>query len=118
MPPKKPPPRKSPTNRKPPPKRTARVHSYSRRDGTKVKSHNRELAWRQARAAWTGAAISGVTTTALVFEFGFNAITAVLLVLTALFSWAGVWASQKHNGNKRKMRAAARRPAPSRTRKR
>lgn len=109
MPPKKPPPRRPNATPNPPPRAT-RVNSYTRRDGTSVKSHNRQLAWQQARAAWAGAAVSGVTTTALVFEFGFNAITAILLILTALFSYAGVWASRKHNGNKRKMKAAAKKP--------
>ncbi len=110
--------------RKPPQqKRTTRVGSYARRDGTKVKSHNRELAWKQARAAWVGAGISGVTTTALIAEFGLNFVSTVFLLLTALTTWLAVWAGQKANGNKRKMRAqmnarkvAPRKPAPRRRR--
>lgn len=125
MPPKKP---AGSGRRKPPPRRTAppktpprttRVGSYARRDGTKVKAHNRELAWKQARAAWVGVGISGITTMALIAELGLGLVSAVALILTALITWMAVMASQKANGNKRKLRAqmnarkvAPRKPAP------
>ncbi|MEO5874595.1 MAG: hypothetical protein ABIS86_00280 [Streptosporangiaceae bacterium] len=118
MPPKQPPPKrrrtapKPPPNQrkagpKPPPKKTTRVRDYTRTDGTKVRSHNRSLAWQQARAAWVGVGITGITTTGLIAEFGLNLVSTIFLVLTALVTWVAVWASQKANGNKAKMRAAA-----------
>ncbi|TDD27355.1 hypothetical protein E1287_34630 [Actinomadura sp. KC06] len=95
----------------PPAKRTTRVRSHTRSDGTKVKSHNREAAVAQAKAAWAGAGISGLTTLALVFEMGFTIITAVALIITALVGWLAVRASEKATKNKRKLRSttAARR---------
>jgi hypothetical protein len=117
MPPRKRSPRRTPPPKAPP--RTTRVGSYSRRDGTKVKSHNRELAWKQARAAWAGAGVSGITTMALIAEFGLSLVSTIFLILTALLTWLAVWAGQKANGNKRKMRAqmnarkvAPKKPAP------
>lgn len=111
MPPKKPAGaggRKPQQRRKPPQqKRTTRVRNYARRDGTKVKSHNRELAWKQARAAWAGVGVSGLTTVALIAELGLGIVSAIALILTALITWVAVLASQKANGNSRKMRAAA-----------
>ncbi len=125
MPPKKPAGsrgRKPPPRRTPPPKtssKTTRVGGYSRRDGTKVKSHNRELAWKQARAAWAGAGVSGITTMALIAEFGLSLVSTIFLLLTALTTWLAVWAGQKANGNKRKMRSqlnARKKMAPQRRR--
>lgn len=103
----------------PPAKRTTRVRSHTRKDGTKVKSHNREAAVAQAKAAWAGAGVSGLTTLALVLEMGFTIISTAALIITALLGWAAVYASQRAAKNKRKMRAAkaarrrntARRPA-------
>lgn len=108
----------------PPKKRTGRVRKYTRRDGTDVRSHNRQMAWKQAGAAWAGAGISGITTLALVFEFGMTLISTVMLVLTALLGFAAVTASKHATANKRKLRATIKarkqppRRRPSSTRKR
>jgi hypothetical protein len=116
MPPRKRSPRRTPPPKSPP--RKTRVGGYSRRDGTKVKSHNREMAWKQARAAWAGAGVSGLTTMALVAEFGLSLVSTIFILLTALTTWLAVWAGQKANGNKRKMRAQmnARKAAPKKRR--
>lgn len=90
----------------PPEKRTTRVRSHTRRDGTKVHSHNREAAMAQAKAAWVGTGISGLTTIALVLEMGLTIISTIALVLTALLGLLAVHASQKATKNKRKLRAS------------
>ncbi|MFV2172385.1 hypothetical protein ACFHW2_11615 [Actinomadura sp. LOL_016] len=90
----------------PPAKRTTNVRSHTRRDGTRVRSHNRENAWRQAGAAWAGVGVSTVTTLALVFEMGLTIVSTFALVITALVGLAAVAATQKATKNKRKMRAA------------
>ncbi|MFE9099809.1 hypothetical protein [Actinomadura geliboluensis] len=95
----------------PPAKRSTRVRSHTRKDGTKVKSHNREAALAQAKAAWIGTGVSGLTTLALVVEMGLTIISTTALIITALVGWLAVHASQKATKNKRKLRAntAARR---------
>ncbi|MFD0854163.1 hypothetical protein ACFQ07_18140, partial [Actinomadura adrarensis] len=90
----------------PPAKRSAHVRSHTRKDGTKVKSHNRDAAVAQAKAAWVSTGVSGLTTVALVLEMGLTILSTTALVVTALLGWLGVWASQKATKNKRKMRAA------------
>ncbi|WP_141576090.1 hypothetical protein [Actinomadura sp. WMMA1423] len=89
----------------PPAKRTTRVRSHTRSDGTKVKSHNREAALAQAKAAWAGAGVSGLTTLALVVEMGFTIISTTALIITALLGWLAVYATQRTAKNKRKIRA-------------
>lgn len=96
-----------PPARKSTPPRTTTVRAHTRWDGTKVKSHNRQLAWQQARAAAVGAGISGVTSLALVVEFGFTLLSTIAIVLTALLGLLAVVASEKATANKRKMRAKA-----------
>lgn len=98
----------------PPAKRTSHVRGHTRKDGTKVKSHNREAALAQAKAAWIGTGVSGLTTLALVLEMGLTIISTIALIITALVGWAAVHATQKATKNKRKMRAsvkARKRPA-------
>ena len=100
----------------PPAKRTTRVRRHTRSNGTKVRSHNREAALAQAKAAWIGTGVSGLTTLALVVEMGFTIISTTALIITALLGWLAVYASQRTTKNKRKLRAntAARRRNTSR----
>ncbi|MCW2919144.1 MAG: hypothetical protein JWN52_7212 [Actinomycetia bacterium] len=104
-------------------RRTTRVNSYTKRDGTKVRSHDRSVAWKRAAAAWAGAGISGVTTLGLVFELGMTLISTLALVLTALLGFIAVKASQHAAKNRMQMRAKVKarpkaRPRTTTTRRR
>lgn len=96
-----------------PPKRTTRVRNYTRSDGTKVRSHDRRLAWKKAAAAWSGTAASGALSVALVLELGFTIISALAMLLTAIIGALAVKYSQQMAAPRRRMRANTR-PAPRR----
>lgn len=93
---------------------TIRVSSYTKRDGTKVRSHDRRAEWKKAAAAWSTTAAAGTVSAALVAELGFTLISAVAMVLTALVLALAVALTRKLNEPKRKMRAKTRKPAPRR----
>src|SRR5262249_11593095 len=70
-----------PPKKRPPARGKARVGGYTRRDGTRVRSHNRTVnPWRDAGVAWAGTAATGATTAALVFELGLTLISTVAIL--------------------------------------
>ncbi|MBC6458446.1 hypothetical protein [Actinomadura sp. HBU206391] len=90
-------------------KRTARVHSYTRRDGTRVRSHNRAMSeWKQAGAAWAATAGSGATTLALVTQLGLALISTLAIVLTLLLATLATHLTEKASKPRRTMRAKTR----------
>lgn len=110
MPPRKPNPAaaKRPAN--------ARYSGYTRADGTRVKGHTRSVKTQRMIAASTSAGTAGVVAFFTIAEFGFGAITAIAVVLTALVTWlaviAGDWAAE----NKKKQQAQRRRTTTTRKR--
>lgn len=91
MPPKK------PTDQK------ARVSSYTRKDGTRVRSHTRSAHWTRSKAAWTGAGFAGLSASAILVEFGFTLISTTCVVLIALLTGAAVLAGGYAEKNRKKM---------------
>lgn len=93
----------------PPAKRTTRVHTYTRRDGTRVRTHNRAISeWKKAGAAWAATAGSGATTLALVTQFGLALISTLAIVLTLLLGALSASLTAKATAPKRTMRAKTR----------
>lgn len=90
-------------------RRTTSVRGHRRTTAsgrtTKVRSHSRSAAWRQAGAAWAGAGVSGVTTLAVVLQFGFTLISTIFLVLTVLLGMLGAKATARATRPQRRMRA-------------
>ncbi len=108
-----------PPAKRPPPQRATKVRAHYRA-GTRVKSHNRKLAWMDARAAWGGAAVSGVTTLGLLAQMGVTLLSTVALIITALLGLLAVLASEQSTKNHKRIKAAARKrkPAAKRTTRR
>jgi hypothetical protein len=100
----------------------ARVGSYTRRDGTRVRHHQRTVnPWRDAGVAWAGAAVSGATTAAVVLELGLTLISTVAILLTVIIGAVAVKATNKATKQRRTMRTRAKasprsRPAAARSR--
>lgn len=81
-----------------------RVGSYTRADGTSVRSHSRENQWRQAAGAWVGAGASGALSLALVADLGFTIISGLAMLLTALIAAGALMATERVTRKQRTMR--------------
>lgn len=101
-------------------KQTRRVTSYTRRDGTRVRSHTRDAQWARSKKAWTGAGFAGVSAAAILVEFGFTLISTICVVLIALLTGAAVLAGTYAEKNKKAMnrQQQRRRRRPTQTRSR
>ena len=94
---------------KKPTEKRERVTSYTRRDGTRVRSHTRSAHWARSRAAWAGAGFAGLSAGAILVEFGFTLISTACVVLIALLTGAAVLAGNYAEKNKKTMSQQQRR---------
>jgi len=98
----------------------ARVGSYTRSDGTKVRSHTRTANLARSKAAWAGLGFSTLTATAIVLEAGVTLVSTLavtlIAVLTTVAVLAGGYAERNKktlNGRKSARRTTRTRPAYS-----
>ncbi|GAA2726729.1 hypothetical protein [Actinocorallia aurantiaca] len=109
----------------------ARVGSYTRSDGTRVRSHTRTAQIARTKAAWIGLAFSGATSTAIVLEAGVTLLSTLAIVAIALLTTVAVLATTVADRNKKAMEGSKtrttsrnrkttrpRRPASGRTNRR
>ncbi|MEO3788532.1 hypothetical protein ABGB12_34845 [Actinocorallia sp. B10E7] len=105
----------------------ARVASYTRADGTRVRSHTRQAGIARTKAAWVGLGFSSLTATAIVLEAGVTLLSTLAVLLVALLTTVAVLATTVADKNKKtlnkgksttKTRGTTRtRPTGSRTRR-
>lgn len=81
----------------------ARVGSYTRSDGTRVRSHTRTAQIARTKAAWTGLAFSGATSAAIVMEAGITLVSTLAMVVIALLTTVAVVANHQVARNKQAM---------------
>ena len=82
----------------------ARVGSYTRSDGTRVRAHTRKADIARSKAAWVGLGFSTVTATAIVLEAGVTLISTLAIALTALLTTVAVVAGATAERNKKTLR--------------
>lgn len=83
---------------------TARVRTYTKADGTKVRGHSREADWSTSKKAWVAAGTTGATVAGLLVHATLGTVGVVILVLIAIITGLGAWASKQAAKNTRKTR--------------
>lgn len=79
----------------------ARVGSYTRKDGTRVRSHSRQAGWARSKQAWAGLGFSTLTSTAIVLEAGVTLVSTLAIVAVALLTTAAVLAQGYADRNRK-----------------
>jgi hypothetical protein len=95
-----------------------RVSGYTKKDGTRVRSHTRSAQWARSRKAAAGAAFAGISATMIFIEFGFTLISTLSVIAIALLTTVAVFAGDIAERNKKTMGRQARSRSRSRSRAR
>lgn len=94
----------------------ARVGAYTRNDGTKVRSHTREVHWARSKSAWIGLGFSSLSAAAIILEAGVTLMSTIAILVIAGATTVAVIAGAYAEANKKKMGAQRKRRATSRAR--
>jgi len=93
----------------------ARVGSYTRTDGTRVRTHTRSVGWTRSRRAWAGLGFGTLTSVAIVLEAGVTIVSTLAIILTAVLTAVAVIAAGYAEKNKKTLRAKTRTRRPAGT---
>lgn len=79
------------------------VSGYTKKDGTKVRTHTRAAQWARVRSTWIGAGFSTLVAAGILWEFGITLISTTCVVLTAVLGTIAVLAGQWVERNRQAM---------------
>jgi hypothetical protein len=79
----------------------ATVHSYTKRNGTKVGAHKRQTTWSDSRKAAVGTGLAGLAFIGTAIEVGFEVATILLLIVAAVVGIIFTVANGGQRGSKR-----------------
>jgi len=99
MPPRRPANATNPASGKRP--ANARVGSYTRSDGTRVRSHTRTAQIARTKAAWVGLGFSSLTSAAILLEAGVTLLSTLAVIAVAVLTTVAVLATTVADRNKK-----------------